>query len=264
MPKILSFDIINSIIDLYKSGKSSMSIGKELGISQKTILAYLKKSNVEIRSRINNVDENYFSSIDTQEKAYLLGYLFADSCVRYNTTKRYYGVRLKIHEKDIHILEFMKKEMNCDNSVFKKESGTNCISLTISSKKIAEDLIKLGCTPKKSLTLKFPKINNEYINSFILGYFDGDGSIYLYKNQIHFKLLGTLSFLSSISKYFESYGVLYKVEKYPSSNIYQYRVFSKKSIEKIYNILYKNTCNTFLERKKIIFDKILKNNNINA
>lgn len=259
MAKVLSFDIINSIIDLYKSGSSSANISKELGVSKSTILSYLRKYNIERRSRINNVNEDYFSSIDTQEKSYLLGYLFADACIRYNTIKRHYGLKLKIHEKDIHILEFMKREMSCD-TIIRKENGTNCFSLTISSKKIAEDLIKLGCTPRKSLTLEFPKISKEYINSFILGYFDGDGTIYLYKNQIHFKLLGTYSFLSSISKYFESYGISYRVEKYPNSNIYQYRVFSKKSIEKIYNILYTNTSNTFLERKKIIFDKILNNN----
>lgn len=264
MSKILSFDLMNNIFDLYKSGKSSTYISNELGLSQYIILKCLKDNNIERRSRTNNVNENYFSSIDTQEKAYLLGYLFADSCVRYNTIKRYYGVILKIHEKDIHILEFMKKEMGCDNSTFKKEKGSNCTSLTISSKKIAEDLIKLGCTTKKSLTLKFPNIESKYYNSFIHGYFDGDGSIYTFKNQIHFKLLGTYSFLTSISKYFEKYGILYRVEKYPNSNIYQYRVFSKKSIEKIYNILYKDTSNTFLERKKVIFDKILKNNNIDA
>ena len=37
-------------------------------------------------------------------------------------------------------------------------------------------LNKIGMTPNKSLTLSFPDMSDEFINSFIRGYFDGDGS----------------------------------------------------------------------------------------
>ena len=260
VPKILSFDLMNSIFDLYKSGKSSTYISNELGLSQYTILKCLKDNNIERRKRKNLVDENYFSVIDTYNKSYLLGYLFADGYVFHNNTGyRLYGLRLKIHKKDKHILDFLKSELKSDNLI-KEERGTNCLYLTINSKKIADDLIKLGCTTKKSLTLKFPNIDSKYYNSFIHGYFDGDGSIYTFKNQIHFKLLGTESFLNTIKDYFiKMYvGGDYRVMKYPGSNIYQFRIFKKDSIQKIYNLFYSNANYIFLNRKKEIFNNILK------
>ena len=262
MPKVFNDNTIYEIINLYNSGKNAKEISDKLKISSRSIIKYLKLSNIEIRKRINLVNEDYFSVIDTQEKSYLLGYLFADGCVKYNNLKnREYNVRLKIHEKDIHILEFMKNELACSNDI-KKDKNTNCFYLSINSKKIVTDLILLGCTPKKSLTLKFPNINDVYINSFIHGYFDGDGSIYFNDKQIHFKILGTESFLNSISEYLKKYNIVYKVEKYTNSKIFQYRVFSKDSIKIIYKLIYDNTSKIFLNRKKDIFDKILKNNKL--
>lgn len=259
VPKILSFDLMNSIFDLYKSGKSSTYISNELGLSQYTILKCLKDNNIERRKKTYTLNEDYFSNIDTDSKSYLLGYLFADANIRYLTKERCYNLKLKIHKKDEHILEFLKKEL-CTNVEIKDEKNSNCSSLTISSKKMVEDLIKLGCTPKKSLTLKFPIISNKYYNSFIHGYFDGDGSIYTFKNQIHFKLLGTEIFLNAIRDYFIKMGVGsdYKVSKYTDSNVYQFRIFKKDSIQKIYNILYSNNNYIFLNRKKEIFNNILK------
>lgn len=43
-----------------------------------------------------------------------------------------------------------------------------------------DDLIKLGCVEHKTFLIKFPTIEQvpfEFLNSFILGYQDGDGSI---------------------------------------------------------------------------------------
>ena len=49
--------------------------------------------------------------------------------------------------------------------------------ITLNSKKISKDLADKGIVPNKSLILQPPKISKEFYKPFILGYFDGDGSI---------------------------------------------------------------------------------------
>ena len=58
----------------------------------------------------------------------------------------------------------------------------------LNSPHLVETLISYGCTPRKSLTLKFPDFNifksQSLINHFIRGYFDGDGSVFI-SNEKH-------------------------------------------------------------------------------
>jgi len=59
-------------------------------------------------------DENYFATIDTEDKAYFLGLLASDGCVINNTTTHRFQVTLKLHTKDSHILEdFIKVIKSC-------------------------------------------------------------------------------------------------------------------------------------------------------
>ena len=206
-------------------------------------------------------NENYFEKIDSYNKAYLLGYLFSDGCVR--NIRNINILKLKLHKKDKHILEFLQQEISSNCTII-EEKGTNCLSITVCSKKISEDLIKLGCVPTKSLILKFPNIDKQYYNSFIHGYFDGDGCIYFAEKketksaQRQFKLLGTNEFLTSIKKYFIEIGInTYDVMEYPNSKIFQLRTCNKKSIQKIYNNFYLDSNYTYLDRKKEIFEKAI-------
>ena len=160
-------------------------------------------------------------------------------------------------------MEFLKKELDC-NYVINVEKNTNCLSLCITSKKMHSDLIKLGCIPSKSLLLKYPNIEKEYWNSFIHGYFDGDGCIYFAEkndnrtSQRQFKLLGTNEFLNSVKNYFNENGIeTYDVQKYPKSNIYNLRTCNKKSLNKIFNCFYSDANYIFLDRKKNIFEKTI-------
>lgn len=56
-------------------------------------------------------------------------------------------------------------------------NNTPMARLTLNSKKMSNDLSNKGIVPRKSLILKPPTISKEFYLPFILGYFDGDGSI---------------------------------------------------------------------------------------
>lgn len=62
-------------------------------------------------------------------------------------------------------------------------NNTEMSKITFNSIKMAQDLNRVGITNKKSLTLKPPLIDEQFFLPFILGYFDGDGSIFQFNNN---------------------------------------------------------------------------------
>ena len=116
---------------------------------------------------------------------------------------------------------------------------------------IYKDLIKLGCTPKKSLVLKFPTENQvpeKFVNSFILGYFDGDGHISdPQKKSINVSLIGTLDMLENISKHSKIIFPKYR-NKGCAIEVNEVSICGDNA-RKFLKYVYQD-CKTFLKRKK--------------
>ena len=133
------------------------------------------------------VDDKFFD-IWSPESAYTFGFLCSDGNVGIKGT--YFG--LHIHKKDKQIVNLIRNAMKSNQRI--REYG-NYIDFKIYNKRLTRRLIGLGCTPRKSLTLKFPTVPDSYINHFVRGYYDGDGSIFFNKpNTIKIKLVGTKPF----------------------------------------------------------------------
>lgn len=132
---------------------------------------------LKARGRINPnckymFDDNYFSKIDSLEKAYFLGWIAADGHV----SKR--GFSISLHEKDKEILFKLKSLISKDLPLSAK--ADNQVVLTVNSQKMAEDLsknlkINFG---KKSDKIMLPSFDDDKITwAFIRGLFEADGSI---------------------------------------------------------------------------------------
>ena len=126
--------------------------------------------------------------------AYILGFWFADGCIGKTKDKDYgYFFNIKQHKKDKYLLENVLSEMKSTYPLLKFKN-TNCFSFTIRSKKIYNDIVRLGGKERKSLDCVFPKIPKKYSPDFIRGYFDGDGSIDFKANFTS----GSLEFLEGL------------------------------------------------------------------
>lgn len=94
----------SSIIDMYKNGLSITQIGEKLKIYHKLVSKILEENNIK---RVNNnrrnynLNEHYFDKIDTPNKAYILGFLYADGCNVMNKCT----VSMSLEETDKEILE---------------------------------------------------------------------------------------------------------------------------------------------------------------
>ena len=195
---------------------------------------------------------NYFENIDTEEKAYWLGFLYADGCV----SQDYKYLYVCLSSKDLKHLELFNKCID-SNYKIKYRDNNRYISLVISKKKFVEHLIDKGCIPTKSLILKFPtedQVPKELIRHFIRGYFDGDGCISTILRKLKNKpnlimdceinFLGTFDMLSGICENIP----VKNIKIFEFGKIFKFRVRNKKDIIEIMEYLYKDS-NIYLERK---------------
>ena len=186
-------------------------ICKKYNVSHSTFPKYLKDYlGIKIEKRVKtNFNDKIFDTIDTEEKAYWLGFIFADgtisSCPLQENKKKVYTFELSLKQDDTNHLEKLKKLFETSRPVIKSE---NRCRLLVNSKHLWKTLNNYGCTPRKSLTLTFPNKSIfksvDLIRHFIRGYFDGDGCI-SYSNKEHtilnMQLLGTKSFLQTLLTY---------------------------------------------------------------
>lgn len=187
MQKIKSSPELDSIVaNLYISGLDTYQVAEKCECSQTFIMNSLKRQNIKRRAtqvytRKYIPNENFFDIIDTEEKAYILGFLYADGN-NYVNERHSYEVSIALIEEDKIILEKFR-ELLSPNVPLKFVQNKDCKNqylLKINNKKLTRQLTKLGCMPAKSLTLQFPNwlIDSKLRQHFIRGYFDGDGSLY--------------------------------------------------------------------------------------
>lgn len=193
------------IVNMYVNQKlSTPKIGKIMGCSYQKICDTLDKLGIQ---RVNNglrkykLNETYFDNIDTPNKAYVLGIMFADGC---NFPPKCTAF-ISLQESDKELLEKIRKEIGSENPLRiinnsqRHDNGysyNNMCNLQMYSKHICESLEKLGVVQNKSLKLEFPNISKKLYPHFLRGYFDGDGSIYQYVKNKNNKRI-TLTFTST-------------------------------------------------------------------
>jgi hypothetical protein len=190
---------LNAAINYYNQNNIGIKkCAKMFNLTPSFLFKYLKQYSTTRQSTWNTVTfkSDIFDVVDTEEKAYWLGFSFADG---YISDKGQYELSLAAKDHS-HLLKFGEFIGNKDK-VKLKDNRCRCF---ISNKHLCDVLDSYGHTPRKSLTLKFPDLSifksKDLVKHFIRGYIDGDGCIGIYKNTAKISILGTLDFLNTINK----------------------------------------------------------------
>lgn len=211
------------------------------------------------------IDSNYFDNINSEEKAYILGFIFADGFVGNDKFNN-----IVISSKDKEILKMIKEKMNFSGEIGINKSGgyTNSKEsyvLNFSNKHMADKLRKFGICLNRKIKMKdFPSIPDDLIRHFLRGYFDGDGTIMKSKsitkknNKIYqydrlvFSMIASLDFIYSILKKFNIKH--YSIQQSKTEKLYYLKIMAISEIYKLYHLLYDNST-IFLNRKRKIWDE---------
>lgn len=217
-----------SIIEEYQKGASSVKLAEKYGYKAPTICSMLKRNGISRRSNKENsrkyhYDVNYFENIDTPDKAYWLGFIYADGYIHGQNNNKLLGIALS--EKDTEHLEKFRKSLQSDSPIrIYNASPGNSYSdnrycrIQLFGEKIYNDLVTHGVVEHKTLKITPPELSEELIPHFIRGYFDGDGCHthfiqHTHNNTCHtrkdvVKIIGTTELLSWMEKcVFDATGV---------------------------------------------------------
>lgn len=225
-----------------------------------------------------NYNKEFFKKIDTENKAYWLGFLYADGSITrfYKDDKlRSMSVELTLKAEDkghlfkyLHDLESNVPIQERKNKIKDKVYYSNRV--VINYTKLCKDLIALGCTPAKSLTLTFPSIEQvpkQFIQHFMRGYFDGDGCIH-YSEGVYFhknknkeylgrnfvcSIIGTYEFLESFKSVLGENGISSSdIKQGNTGKAFELRITDRFNIKRFYEYLYQDS-SVYLKRKHDIF-----------
>ena len=156
----------------------------------------LKREVGYIPTQVKTKNIRYFKTIDSNTKAYFAGFIAADGAIVKNE------LTISIHKKDIQILQKLKEELESPNQIITlNKKNTDMVRFTVGNKMLKQDLLNLGITSRKTFTLQniIEKIPSEHKISFILGYFDGDGSFSFKGRKGQFSIRGTKELLMGFS-----------------------------------------------------------------
>lgn len=247
-------DQVAYIIDEYTNKNTTLKeLGKQFGCSYGTIRNCLNKHGIKSRGNKQGYPRNelYFNQINTKEKAYWLGFLYADGCVHSNS----YEISINITDKE-HVEKFQKalgalhhKIVETQDKRFEK--AKTLYQFSIRDEQLHKDLIKWGCIPQKTkILLKIPNIPKDYISHFIRGYFDGDGSLHWLKGTNNYRISftsGSKNFLEEVLKELQLSNL--SIQK-SNNEAYYIQISGRRQVVSVLNYMYKDsTDNIRLLRK---------------
>jgi hypothetical protein len=203
-----------------------------------------------------DLDKTYFDKIDTAEKAYILGFIFADGGIaRVNGIS--YRLDFTQHANGRDVLEFIRKQLGYAGPILYDQKSGNYVRdrLQISNRYLAEKLERYGVVPNKSLILEKPKnLPNKFIGSFLRGLLDGDGSVGIYsinrtntRGGMYFN--GTENLLEWVRKQIRVHHKLY-----PKGKIFRLEISKQADLLNAISML--STSPFGMERKNRIIEKL--------
>lgn len=258
----------NLIDDFINKTKNTKELEKKYNITSTAICGLLHRRGFEtnyykIRAKKYDINETFFDNIDTEEKAYILGLLYADG---YNHENRN-SVNLSLAEKDKNILDKITQliqptkplqfiEMSKQNI-----KNQNQYRLVIANKHISQQLAKLGCMQAKTFKITFPEwLQDNLIPHFIRGCFDGDGYISKNEKNPQISIVATEIFCNKLAEILKAKCdincYIRTRHKERNNNIRTLGISGRLQIIRFLNFTYKNA-NIFLDRKMELANNIL-------
>mgnify|MGYP001610872498 CR=1 FL=1 len=203
---------IEEMCHLYLTGESGASLGRAFGISTPAVFGFLERRHIELRHDLGGprrytCDHRFFQTIDTESKAYWLGFLAADGTV----TNR--DVHLQLAACDTEHVSRFRDALQATHPIRPVNNhGYPATIMTISSQEMIHDLANHNVVPRKTHILRLPTLSPEMLRHYLRGYIDGDGTFtrsrirrkdrpgLQYQVHSRFSLPGNVTFLVQVQQ----------------------------------------------------------------
>lgn len=242
--------------ELYLSGYSTKEIMRMYGLSHHiSISAALDRQGVERRSPTEsnmkydlNIDT--FDVIDTEEKAYWWGFLWADGCVHINKEGRPV-FSMQLQKRDKHHLVRFQDFIGSTHELFNRQDAPGW-KITIGNIPFCESLIRLGIeVGRPNIRPILNYLPEHLIHHWVRGFMDGDGTVSA-KPDSGMGFCGTYDILDIVGSWVENYTgapVTGRIKKHSTAELYYLNYSGRVIALKVLDWIYEGA-NVWLERKR--------------
>lgn len=251
----------------YERCKNVKLLSQEFNTSEETMRNHLHSLGIKTLSKAEKSrsrDSFFFHNIDTPEKAYWLGFLYADG----GLNEKKHEIRINLKSDDsFHLTKFLFALHALTYPINQQFKILGDKSFPISyiqmvDHQMINDLINKGCTPNKTFTVKFPteeQVPKHLLSHFIRGVFDGDGTLSKTKapngirDVYHLGFLGTKDLINGIKDYLG----LNHLKSIKNNKIYGLYISGNKQILRLLNQIYQDSYYEIeLDRKKERYNEL--------
>lgn len=256
---VLTKENYDEIVDLYNNQAISLTkIADMYHMDRKQLSRDLKERGIVIRKDGKKpIDSHFFDNIDTKEKAYWLGFLYADGYVQTNNRKNVLEIGLQERDSE-HLYKFRSaikskhsisvKTVNLLNAPNNELTVHKEVKISFHDTQICNKLIEHGCVPNKRFILSFPNdIFIDLMSHFIRGHFDGDGCIYKVNETNRY----CISIVSALKNFVDDYynffknnlNIIFLIESKKTKNghLYSLRLNKQSEVKKFLSYIYNNS-----------------------
>jgi hypothetical protein len=265
---MISDEIRDKIYDRYMIISNISNVAKEFDIDEKIIIDIIKnykneKTPRELRHKKYFFDLDFFEKIDSNEKAYMLGFIYGDGSLKDD------HLSIELASKDEYILESFRNLLGKENAPpihhrIRDRKGTTTYSsyIIFCGHTFVSHLFKLGLVKDKSSVISYPNIS--YHSDFIRGLSDSDGCIRIdEQNRGIWSLISSTSMCNSVSNILKDNDIFSRVIGTKFNGLSRVNITKKSEIVKLRNFLYYDNC-ICLNRKRDKFFSVKYKINCNG
>lgn len=239
-----------AILVAFQGGEECRAIPELLGVSGRSVAKVLAEFGVNTKRRNRyTLNEGYFDQIDTPIKSYLLGLMAADGCV---TDKNY----VVLESIDRELIDLFAREIEFSGEIREIDRSPHQphFRINFSSHRLATALHQWQIVTNRMASDSYRLPSAEHLNSYVLGYFDGDGCAYPNKSRSGglVCIVGSKNFTEELSHVMKMGSTI----AHSHHIVHYWRIFSRTNIKKFYDLMYQYP-GLGLARKKEKVEQIL-------
>lgn len=266
--KIIPEAVQSEILRLYGLGYPGKRIAPLFGLNSDSVMSVIRRLGVSRKGRSYPVNEHYFETIDTPEKAYFLGLMLSDG---YNDEVRG-KAEITLQSGDKDILERFSEAIFKGRPLQFKKGGffrgrrtQDCWKLYLSNRTLSTDLARYEVKQAKSFTARMPSIRLDLIRHLVRGYFDGNGGFSARKNGfgvLHAtaRINGAKDLVTQISTFLCENCIknTLSIVSGNSKEMAAIAIHSQNELLKLFDLLYRDIGDVCLRRKYLRFTAFFK------
>ena len=244
---------MSRIINLYEDGNTVTEIAQMTGIKRGTVYSILQRNQVQMRPRGKRplpVNHEYFDTIDTEHKAFWIGWLSTSG-----HTENDEMVSISMKSSDIALLEAFKEAIDSKHKIYWRKSQP-IVRLRFQSKHMAQTLRDYGIPDNRTFAQTAVEVSPDLAHHYWRGVIDANGSVHIMMSKKKFptliiKVCTTKQICLSFRSWVRSLG--YQTQATPGkdneSNTWAITVGGTDSVLPILRLLY-DGATVFMPRHK--------------